>query len=282
MGRTHPRHPQHPHSGRKVMEKPPFLRPRTARMPLRMPRMTPTSSATRIWAQIAKIVQKMWVWTWVVRMMRMMRMPPAITLTAAMKRSSENECRRRDPQRRATGRGRAPRRGCVAGRIQCQPDRAGHQGSDPREQAANHLRAAGGWHCLQGHDHRASTGAAISEGLRGSPAQASGPGPGRALAAMRRRRQALPGGMGSQAEALGWTTADLFGLHTPPERPHPSYRRLSRYDCTGLIWLLESRPVVALTDRTAAIENPTGSITVYRKHNKPALGPVGDSLDDLK
>src|SRR5262245_28173143 len=88
---------------------------------------------------------------------------------------------------------------------------------------------------------------------------------------------------GSQAEALGWTSADLFGLHTPPERPHPSYRRLSRYDATGLCWLLEGREVVALTEATAAIENPeTGSITTYRKHNKPALGPVGDSLEDLK
>src|SRR5262249_27064186 len=44
---------------------------------------------------------------------------------------------------------------------------------------------------------------------------------------------------GEQAQALGWTSADLFGLHRPSERPHPSYRRLSRYDCTGLIWLLE-------------------------------------------
>ena len=87
---------------------------------------------------------------------------------------------------------------------------------------------------------------------------------------------------GTQAEALGWTSADLFGLHQPPEQPHPSYRRLSRYDCTGLIWLLEGRPVVALTEATAAIEGTTGNITVYRKHNKPALGPVGDSLDDLK
>jgi hypothetical protein len=87
---------------------------------------------------------------------------------------------------------------------------------------------------------------------------------------------------GSQAEALGWTSADLFGLHTPPEQPHPSYRRLSRYDCTGLVWLLRGRQVVALSEATAAIENPeTGSITVYRKHNKPALGPLGDSLDDL-
>jgi hypothetical protein len=88
---------------------------------------------------------------------------------------------------------------------------------------------------------------------------------------------------GEQAEALGWTSADLFGLHTPPERPHPSYNRLSRYDATGLCWLLQGRPVVALTESTAAIENPaTGSITVYRKHNKPELGPLSDSLDDFK
>ena len=87
---------------------------------------------------------------------------------------------------------------------------------------------------------------------------------------------------GTQAEALGWKSADLFGLAPLPERPHPSYRRLSRYDCTGLIWLLQGRPVVALTEATAAIENPTGNITVYRKHNKPALRPVGDSLEDFK
>jgi len=88
---------------------------------------------------------------------------------------------------------------------------------------------------------------------------------------------------GSQAEALGWTSADLFGLHQPPEKPHPSYRRLSRYDCTGLCWLLEGRLVVALTADTATIRNPaTGSVTVYRKHQKPALGPLGDSLEDLK
>ena len=36
--------------------------------------------------------------------------------------------------------------------------------------------------------------------------------------------------------------------------PAPSYRRLSRYDQTGLIWLLRGRPVVAMTDSTAAIE----------------------------
>ena len=87
---------------------------------------------------------------------------------------------------------------------------------------------------------------------------------------------------GTQAEALGWTSADLFGLAPVPEQPHPSYRRLSRYDCTGLIWLLEGRPVVALTEATAAIEGTTGNITTYRRFNKPALGPVGDSMEDFK
>jgi hypothetical protein len=88
---------------------------------------------------------------------------------------------------------------------------------------------------------------------------------------------------GDQAAALGWTAQDLFGLHTPPERPHPSYSRLSRLDHTGLVWLLRGRPVVALTATTAAIEKPViGTITTYRRFNKPALGPVGDSLDDLQ
>jgi hypothetical protein len=87
---------------------------------------------------------------------------------------------------------------------------------------------------------------------------------------------------GESASALGWTSRDLFGLHTPPAKPHPSYSRLSRYGETGLVWLLEGRVVVALTEGTAAIMNPTtGNVTVYRRRNKPALGPVGDSLDDL-
>jgi hypothetical protein len=86
---------------------------------------------------------------------------------------------------------------------------------------------------------------------------------------------------GEQAEALGWTSRDLFGLHKPPANTHASYSRLSRYDETGLTWLLCGREVVALTQATAAIQNPTGAITTYRRFNRPALGPVGDSLDDL-
>ena len=85
-----------------------------------------------------------------------------------------------------------------------------------------------------------------------------------------------------QAEALGWTSRDLFSLHTVPEKPRPSYRRMSRYDETGLVWLLQGRTVVAMTEATAAIQSSTGAITVYRKLNKPGLGPLGDSLDDFK
>jgi hypothetical protein len=104
-----------------------------------------------------------------------------------------------------------------------------------------------------------------------------------ALVDVARWRQAVEDGScflakwGSQAEALNWSSADLFGLHTPPEKPHPSYNRLSRYDGTGLIWLLQGRPVVALTADTASIKGITGNITVYRKHNKPALGRNGAS-----
>jgi len=87
---------------------------------------------------------------------------------------------------------------------------------------------------------------------------------------------------GEQARALGWTSRDLFSLHQPPEKPAPNYRRLSRYDETGLLWLLNGRSVVALTDNTASIRTKTGGILTYRRSNKPALGPLGDSLEDLR
>ena len=85
---------------------------------------------------------------------------------------------------------------------------------------------------------------------------------------------------GKQAEALGWASADLFGLHIPPEKPAPNYRRLSRYDQTGLIWLLHGRRVVELTKDKAVIETATGTVS-YRRYNKPALGPLGASLNDF-
>jgi hypothetical protein len=53
---------------------------------------------------------------------------------------------------------------------------------------------------------------------------------------------------------------------------------LSRYDATGLCWLLQGKRVTALTAHTAAIENPaTGRITTYRRYNKPSYGPLGDN-----
>ena len=85
---------------------------------------------------------------------------------------------------------------------------------------------------------------------------------------------------GWQAHALGWTPRELFGLLPFPANPHPSLQRLSRYDATGLIWLLRGRRVIALTETEAAIQS-AGAIVVYRKNNKPALGPFGDSLDDM-
>ena len=86
---------------------------------------------------------------------------------------------------------------------------------------------------------------------------------------------------GEQASVLGWTARDLFGLHEVPSNPHPAYQRLARYDCTGLVWLLQGCPVVAITDATAAIKMPTGSIVTYRMHHKPAYGPLGDSIEDF-
>src|SRR5262249_17499766 len=85
---------------------------------------------------------------------------------------------------------------------------------------------------------------------------------------------------GKQAEALGWAPTELFGLQIPPEKPALNYRRLSRYDQTGLIWLLHGRRVVELTKDKAVIETATGTVS-YRRDNKPALGPLGDSLDDF-
>jgi hypothetical protein len=70
---------------------------------------------------------------------------------------------------------------------------------------------------------------------------------------------------GEQAESHGWTARELFGLHPVPVPPAPTYHRLSRYDDTGLIWLLRGRPAVAVTATTAAIRHPGGNLTTYRR-----------------
>jgi hypothetical protein len=105
---------------------------------------------------------------------------------------------------------------------------------------------------------------------------------------MKRWRRAVEDGRrflatwGAQALALGWTVPDLFGLHSPPENPHASYRRLSPYDETGLIWLLKGCEVLALTAMIATIRRPSGSTTTYRKHNTPTPSALGDGLDGLQ
>ena len=86
---------------------------------------------------------------------------------------------------------------------------------------------------------------------------------------------------GLEAESLGWTAADLFGLAPVPDRPQPSFSRMSRLDQMGLIWLLQGRRVTEMSATAATIRNPrTGVVTVYRPLQ--ALGPVGDSLLDPK
>ena len=77
---------------------------------------------------------------------------------------------------------------------------------------------------------------------------------------------------GETAQRLGWTSADLFGLHTPPERPHPSYSRLSQYDCTGLCWLLQGRRVTALTAETAAIATGPHDVSQAQQARAGAAG----------
>jgi hypothetical protein len=78
----------------------------------------------------------------------------------------------------------------------------------------------------------------------------------------------------------GLPARDLFGLAEICENPGPSFQRLSRYDKTGLIWLLRGRRVVELTKDKAVIATATGTVS-YRRYNKPAFGPLGDSLDDF-
>ena len=101
------------------------------------------------------------------------------------------------------------------------------------------------------------------------------------MAAMLADTRQFLGNWGRQADALGWTATDLLGLRQPPLQPHPSYQRLSRYRETGLLWLLQGRLVLALTETTAAIQVRGGVSIIYRRHNKPTFGPVGDSLKDL-
>ena len=85
---------------------------------------------------------------------------------------------------------------------------------------------------------------------------------------------------GAQARARGWTAGDLFGLHPAPARLAANFSRLSRRDALGLIWLLDGRPVIALTDQQAEIQG-AGGVLVYRKLGQPALDS-GDCLHRMR
>jgi hypothetical protein len=52
---------------------------------------------------------------------------------------------------------------------------------------------------------------------------------------------------------------------------------VSGHDETG-----QGREITALTADTAAIRWSSGAVTIYSKNDKPAYGPLGDTLHDFK
>ena len=62
---------------------------------------------------------------------------------------------------------------------------------------------------------------------------------------------------GVQAARLGWGTLDLFGTNAT--------KPFERLDAAGLVWLLNGRPVVALTASEAVVQCSTARQTYRRK-----------------
>ncbi len=69
-------------------------------------------------------------------------------------------------------------------------------------------------------------------------------------------------GHAAQAHALDWTEYDLFGVH--PERPW------ARFDCMGLVPVLDSARVTALSDTAVVIEKPNGSRVTFHRRGQVA------------
>ncbi len=61
----------------------------------------------------------------------------------------------------------------------------------------------------------------------------------------------------ARAHELGWTALDLFGVH-----PGKSW---VRFDCMGLVPLLNGARVTALSDIEAVIEKPSGAQLTFRR-----------------
>jgi hypothetical protein len=67
---------------------------------------------------------------------------------------------------------------------------------------------------------------------------------------------------GLQAAALGWKATDIFGCHR--EAP------LARCDMQGLVFLIGSGEVVAITAATAVIRTRGGSLLTFRQTPLPS------------
>ncbi len=63
-----------------------------------------------------------------------------------------------------------------------------------------------------------------------------------------------------RAHELGWTALDLFGVH--PEKPWV------RFDCMGLVALLDGSRVMALSETEAVIEKPSGARVTFRRRGQ--------------
>jgi hypothetical protein len=69
----------------------------------------------------------------------------------------------------------------------------------------------------------------------------------------------------TRAVQLGWTTLDLFGAHCRAP--------VHRVQASGLLWLLDSRLIAALTADAATIRCASGAVQTYRRSG-PHIGQV--------
>jgi hypothetical protein len=70
---------------------------------------------------------------------------------------------------------------------------------------------------------------------------------------------------GAEAARLGWTTEDVFGLHAAAPN--------ARFDCMGLVPLLNGREVTSIAADKATIATASGATITYCRH-RPYDGAV--------
>ena len=104
--------------------------------------------------------------------------------------------------------------------------------------------------------------AALIAGIEGTP-QAEAFGIGR-LARMVYDGEALFAMWLPMLRRHGWTAIELFGVH--PIAP------AARFDCMGLILVLNSKSVRSISADGASLASPTGTTLSYRR--EPMLGAV--------